>query len=72
MNFDIFRKAFKYANKHNRIILLEVITHFCLFINSINETNLRKLNLESEITIIIEGNGTQQILSNEKHAFYNE
>ena len=42
MNIDIFSKEFKNAYKYNRIILLEVITFFCLFIKSINETDLRK------------------------------
>ena len=70
MNICVFKKEFKNAYKHNRIILLEVIIFFCLLIKSINETDLRKLNLESEITIIIEGKGTQQILSNTEYSYH--
>jgi len=57
-------KSFKKIYKQNRIRVLEFISLCYLFINLINEITLRKLNLVSEITIIIKGNGTQQILSN--------
>jgi len=56
-------KSFKKIYKQNRIRVLEFISLCYLFINLINEITLRKLNLVSEITIVIKGNGTQQILS---------
>ena len=58
-------------NKHNRIILLYAI-RFYLFINLIHETTLRKLNLDSEITIVIEGKGTQQILSTDRDIIHED
>ena len=57
-------KRFKNIYKQNRIRVLEFISLCYLFIYLINEVTLRKLNLVSEITIVIKGNGTQQILSN--------
>jgi len=54
--------------KHD--ILFQLITSFYLFINLTHETSLKKLNLDSEITIVIKGNGTQQILSNSETIVY--
>ena len=70
MNAYLFGKQLKKINKHNRIILLEYAIRFYLFINLIHETTLRKLNLDSEITIVINGNGTQQILSTGRNPYY--
>ena len=70
MNVYLFDKQLKKINKHNRIIFLEYAIRFYLFINLIHETSLRKLNFDSEITIVIEGKGTQQILSTDKNPYY--
>jgi len=63
-------KRFKNINRHNRTILLEFIILYYFFINLISEANLRKLNLDSEITIVIKGNGTQQILTDSTLTFH--
>jgi len=63
-------KRFKNIYKQNRIRVLEFIILCYLFINLINEATLRKLNLVSEITIVIKGNGTQQILSKNIREIY--
>ena len=63
-------KRFKNIYKYNRAILLEFIVLCYFFINLISEANLRKLNLASEITIVIKGNGTQQILSDSTSTFH--
>ena len=63
-------KRFKNIYKQNRIRVLEFIILCYLFINLINEATLRKLNLVSEITIVIKGKGTQQILSKDEGTFH--
>ena len=70
MNAYIFNSQFKKIYKHIRIMSSEFIILFYLFINLIHETTLRKLNLDSEITIVIKGNGTQKILSDNFGTFY--
>ena len=63
-------KRFKNIDRHNRTILLEFIILCYFFINLFSEANLIKLNLASEITIVIKGNGTQQILSDSNSTFH--
>jgi len=50
----------------------EFITIFYIFINLIYEIYTRKLNFYSEISIVIRGNGTQQILSEVNNPFYGD
>jgi len=63
-------KRFKNIDRHNRTILLEFIILCYFFINLFSEANLKKLNLASEITIVIKGNGTQRILSDATFTFH--
>ena len=70
MNAYIFNKQFKTIYKFNKIMPFEFIPLFYLFINLIHETALRKLNSYSEISIVIKGNGKQQILSDVDNPFY--
>ena len=70
MNAYINNKQLNNIYKYNRIMLFEFIILIYLFINAICEPALRKLDLDSEITIVINGTGTQQILSDVTNAYH--